>query len=432
MSSKYAITNVSAREVLDSRGFPTVEVELHTEGGASGRAMVPSGASTGTFEAIELRDKDPQRFGGKGVLQAVSNVIDTIAPGVRGYSVADQLKLDERLCELDGTDNKAKLGANAILGVSLAAARAAATLDGVPLYKHLAHLTGDVTEANLLPVPLMNILNGGAHADNNLDIQEFMIAPAGFDAFPEALRAGAETFHALKKILNDKGYATGVGDEGGYAPNLKSNEEAFELIASAVEAAGYQLGKQIYLACDAAANEFYTDGAYHIDGKSRSGAEIVDYYSGLMERYPLVSLEDGLQEEDWSTWKQLHDRLGSRLQLVGDDLFVTNPVRLKRGIEAGAANSILIKVNQIGTLSETLETIRTAKAAGWTTVISHRSGETEDAFIADLTVGTAAGQIKTGSSCRSERVAKYNQLLRIQAELGTKATFAGSGLYKGA
>lgn len=419
------IQKVQAREIIDSRGNPTVEVELRTRSGITATAMVPSGASTGSFEAVELRDGDKRRYAGKGVANAVRNVNETIAKELCGKSVLEQAVLDRLLIDLDGTPNKGKLGANAILGCSLAAARAGAAFSRMPLFRYLGG-----SEANLLPVPMMNILNGGAHADNNLDLQEFMIVPIDFDSFPEALRAGAEIFHALKGLLKQKGKATGVGDEGGYAPDLASNDEAFAYIAQACDKAGYRLGEQIYLACDAAANEFCADGKYTLDGKTMTAPQLIDYYGELCKRYPLFSIEDGLHEDDWSAWSKLNAQLGSKVQLVGDDLFVTNPKRLRQGIDQKAANSILIKLNQIGTLTETLETIRLAKSAGFTTVISHRSGETEDSFIADLAVAVNAGQIKTGSLCRTDRVAKYNQLLRIHEQLGDAARYPGRDLLK--
>ena len=413
---------IHAREVLDSRGNPTVEAEIGLEGGSLGRAIVPSGASTGEHEALELRDGDAARFLGKGVLQAVANVRDAIAPALIGMDAADQAAIDAALIELDGTPTKSNLGANALLAVSMATARAAADAHELPLYRYLGGV-GALT----LPVPLMNVINGGAHADNNLDIQEFMIVPAGFDSFAEALRAGVETFHHLKKLLSSRGKATNVGDEGGFAPSLDSGDEALALLLEAIGKAGYEPGKQIFLALDVAASEFFKKdkGAYEYGGKSLSSGQIIDMYAGWVDKYPLVSIEDGLAENDWDGWKALTDRLGSKVQLVGDDLFVTQTERLVRGIGKGIANSILVKVNQIGTLSETLDAVRTAQHARYTAVISHRSGESEDAFIADLAVATNAGQIKTGSASRSDRIAKYNQLLRIADQLGDEARFAG-------
>jgi enolase len=425
-----AIKSIVGREILDSRGNPTVEVDVHTVAGSFGRGMVPSGASTGTFEAIEMRDGDSSRYLGKGVQNAVRNVNQQIANELTNMDPTDQASIDRRLLEIDGSDNKSVLGANAILGVSMACARAAAAEKNQPLFSHLAELAGN-TDANLLPVPMMNIINGGAHADNNLDIQEFMIAPVGFASFGEALRSGVEIFHALKSILKQKGFQTAVGDEGGYAPNLDNNEQAFALIGAATKQAGYKLGDQIQFACDAASSEFYKDGCYHIDSTSKSAEQLSDYYANLREQYPLFSLEDGLDEEDWPGWKHMTAQLGGRMQLVGDDLYVTNPKRLQRGIDDKAGNSILIKLNQIGTLTETLDTIALAKAAGFTTIISQHSGETEDGFIADLAVATSAGQIKTGSLCRTDRVAKYNQLLRIAEKLGDKAEYAGRSILRG-
>ncbi len=413
------IIEVRAREVLDSRGNPTVEAEVELESGAVGRAIVPSGASTGKYEALELRDGGP-RYLGKGVLRAVAHIKDRIAPEIVGLDALDQAAVDRAMLALDGTPNKAGLGANAILAVSLATARAAAEALGLPLWRYLGGVQGAV-----LPVPLMNVINGGVHADNGLDLQEFMLVPLGFPRFSEALRAGVEVFHHLKKVLKERGYATNVGDEGGFAPALEKNEEALELLLKAIERAGYRPGKEVALALDAAASEFYQGGRYLFEGQERSAEELIEVYEGWVERYPIVSLEDGLAEEDWAGWKLLTERLGGRIQLVGDDLFVTNPARLERGIREGVANAILIKPNQIGTLSETLETIRLAHRAGYRTVISHRSGETEDPFIADLAVAVNAGQIKTGSASRSERIAKYNQLLRIEEALGEGAVFLG-------
>lgn len=413
------ITNLTAREVLDSRGNPTVEVEVETLSGAFGRAIVPSGASTGAHEALELRDQDA-RYLGKGVLQAARHVEAMIDPEIAGMDVTDQGGIDNAMLELDGTENKSKLGANAILGVSLACARAGADFEGVPLYRYLGGLA-----ATTLPVPLMNVLNGGAHADNNLDIQEFMLVPHGFANFNEALRAGAECFHYLKKLLKDKKLSTAVGDEGGFAPNLESDAQGLALLSDAIEAAGYQPGKQVCLALDVAATEFFKDGKYAFGGGQKSSDEMIAYYADLCAKYPIVSIEDGLAEDDWEGWSKLVQKLGANVQLVGDDLFVTNEERLQRGIESKSANSILIKLNQIGTLTETLGCIRLAQENGFTTVISHRSGETEDTFIADLAVAVNAGQIKTGSLCRTDRVAKYNQLLRIEEELADRAFFAG-------
>jgi enolase len=420
------IISVQGREVLDSRGTPTVEAIVELASGAVGQAMVPSGASTGEHEAIELRDGDPRRFLGKGVLRAVKSVTERIAPEVIGLDAADQALVDRVLIEADGTPNKGALGANAILAVSLATARAAAQAHGLPLYRYLGGVS-----ANLLPVPLLNIINGGAHADNNLDIQEFMIAPAGLPTFADALRAGVETFHQLKKLLTDQGMVTAVGDEGGFAPSFDGAEQALSLILEAVEQAGYRPGEDVFLALDVAASEFYDKSrrVYTYAGKPRDAAAMIDLYAGWADRYPLVSIEDGLAEDDWDGWRALTERLGSRLQLVGDDLFVTSTERLRRGIARGIANSILVKVNQIGTLSETLDAVRTAQHARYTAIISHRSGETEDTFIADLAVATAAGQIKTGSASRSDRTAKYNQLLRIADQLGADQRFAGRAAF---
>lgn len=414
------LIDVRAREILDSRGNPTVEVDVVLACGASGRAAVPSGASTGTREALELRDKSESRFLGKGVLNAVANVNEVIAPEIIGYDAMDQAGLDRTMIDIDGTENKSRLGANAILGVSMAAARAAANACDIPLFQHIGGIN-----ARLLPVPMMNVINGGAHAPNNLDIQEFMILPFGAQSVTEAVRMGAETFHHLAKILKGKGLSTAVGDEGGFAPNLKSNEEALEYILSAIEAAGYRPGKDIGIALDAAASEFYKNGKYifESEGKERSAVELIDYYEQLIEKYPLYSIEDGLAEGDWDSWEIMTERLGNSIQIVGDDIFVTNPDIFKRGIEKGIGNSILIKLNQIGTVTETLDTIQMAKESGYTTVVSHRSGETEDSFIADLAVGVNAGQIKTGSMSRSDRVAKYNQLIRIEERLGDSASF---------
>ncbi len=420
------IVEVKGREVLDSRGNPTVEAEVVLESGARGRAMVPSGASTGAHEAVELRDGGP-RFGGKGVLRAVAAINERIADEVIGLDALNQEAVDKTLLELDGTENKGNLGANAILAVSLATAHAAADGLGLPLYRYLGGVQG-VT----LPVPLMNVINGGKHADNNVDFQEFMLVPGGLPTFSEALRAGVETFHALKSVLKAKGYNTNVGDEGGFAPDLKSNVEAVEVLLTAIEKAGYKPGQDIALALDPASSEFYQEGRYVLeaDGKSLSGPEMVAYWENWVNQYPIVSIEDGLAEDDWETWKLLTERLGKRVQLVGDDLFVTNPAILRRGIELGVGNSILVKVNQIGTLSETLEAIRLAHRSGYTTILSHRSGETEDSTIADIAVAVNAGQIKTGSASRSDRLAKYNQLLRIEEELGPGARFLGFGAFK--
>ncbi|HIV74358.1 MAG TPA: phosphopyruvate hydratase [Candidatus Pseudogracilibacillus intestinigallinarum] len=416
------ITDVYAREVLDSRGNPTVEVEVLTESGAFGAALVPSGASTGEYEAVELRDGDKDRYLGKGVLKAVENVNEKIGPELIGIDVTRQNIIDAIMIELDDTPNKSNLGANAILGVSMAAAHAAASYLQIPLYNYLGGFN-----ANVLPVPMMNILNGGEHADNNVDIQEFMVMPVSAPTFKEALRVGAEIFHALKAVLQDKGLNTAVGDEGGFAPNLSSNEEALETIAQAIERAGYKVGEEVQLAMDVASSEFYKDGKYHFEGEGvvRTSEEMVDWYEELVEKYPIISIEDGLDENDWEGHKLLTDRIGDRVQLVGDDLFVTNTEKLAKGIEQGVGNSILIKVNQIGTLTETFEAIEMAKRAGYTAVISHRSGETEDATIADIAVATNAGQIKTGAPSRTDRVAKYNQLLRIEDELSGIGEYAG-------
>lgn len=412
-----AIFAVYGRAVLDSRGNPTVEVEVALGDGSTARAIVPSGASTGEHEAVELRDGG-SAWMGKGVSKAVRNVNEEIAPQLIGMDATQQAAIDQLMIDLDGTPNKGRLGANAILGVSMAVARAAAECLGEPLYRYLGG-----SNAKTLPVPMMNILNGGAHADNNVDVQEFMILPAGFETYSQALQCGVEIFHHLKKVLKDKGLNTAVGDEGGFAPNLGSNEEALALIAEAIEAAGYRMGEQVFLALDVASSEFCENGVYTFGGESKSSQEMVEIYADWCERYPIVSIEDGLDENDWDGWKALTDRIGAGVQLVGDDLFVTNVTRLARGIEGGIGNSILIKVNQIGTLTETLDTIEMAHKAGYTTVISHRSGETEDTTIADLAVAVNAGQIKTGSLCRTDRIAKYNQLLRIEDELGSVAKF---------
>ncbi|MEB1808658.1 MAG: phosphopyruvate hydratase [Bacillaceae bacterium] len=415
------ITDVYAREVLDSRGNPTVEVEVYLESGAMGRALVPSGASTGEYEAVELRDGG-DRFMGKGVQKAVEHVNEEIAPELIGWDALDQLGIDEYMIELDGSSNKGKLGANAILGVSMAVARAAAEALGMPLYMYLGGFNGKT-----LPVPMMNILNGGEHADNNVDIQEFMVMPVGAETFKDGLRMGTEIFHNLKSVLKAKGLNTAVGDEGGFAPNLSSNEEALQTIIEAIEKAGYKPGEQIVLALDVAASELYRDGKYHLEGEGvvKTSEEMIEFYSDLVAKYPIISIEDGLDENDWDGWKKLTDELGTKVQLVGDDLFVTNTEKLSEGIEKGVGNSILIKVNQIGTLTETFDAIEMAKRAGYTAVISHRSGETEDSTIADIAVATNAGQIKTGAPSRTDRVAKYNQLLRIEDDLANVAKYDG-------
>lgn len=420
------IDKVHARQVLDSRGNPTVEVELVLRSGAAGRAAVPSGASTGEFEATELRDGG-DAYGGKAVTKAVGNVNGEIAEAVHGRDATDQAGLDRALIDLDGTPNKSRLGANAILGVSLAAAHAAAAEEGQPLWRYLG---GEA--AHVLPVPMMNVLNGGAHADNSVDFQEFMIVPAGAPSFSEGLRMGTEVFHALKKTLHDRGLGGGVGDEGGFAPNLGSNEEALQMLVAGIEAAGYTPGDDVAIALDPATSEVYKGGAYVLEheGRTLSAEELAAYWAELADRYPILSIEDGMDEEDWDGWKALTDRLGDRVQLVGDDLFVTNTARLQRGIDAGVANSILVKVNQIGTLTETLDAVSTARAAGYTAVMSHRSGETEDVTIADLAVATGCGQIKTGAPSRSDRVAKYNQLLRIEEQLGGDAAFPGRSVFR--
>jgi enolase len=420
------ISSISAREILDSRGNPTIEVDVRLSDAAVGTAAAPSGASTGAHEAHELRDGDPKRYGGRGVLKAVANVGDRIASALKGMDPADQRAIDNRLIELDGTPDKSKLGANAIVAVSLACAHAAAASRGLPLYRYLD------ADSHLLPTPMMNILNGGRHADSSVDLQEFMVVPLGAATFREALRMGAETFHALAKVLKQRGYSTSVGDEGGFAPNLKNNEEAIEVILEAIAKAGYRAGDDACIAIDPAASEFFDHGKYvfaRSDRKTRSAEDMVRFYADWISRYPIVSLEDGLAEDDWDGWALLTKELGARIQLVGDDIFVTNPARIRRGIEAKVANSVLIKVNQIGTLSETLDAIATARAAGYTVVISHRSGETEDTTIADLAVATGAGQIKTGSLSRSERVAKYNRLLRIEEQLGARAKYAGRSAF---
>jgi len=423
------ITDVYAREILDSRGNPTLEVEVYLESGAFGRAAVPSGASTGEREALELRDGDKTRYQGKGVLKAIDNVNDIIADELIGMDASDQVGIDMKMLQMDGTEYKSNLGANAILGVSLAVAKAAAEEAGQSLYKYIGG-----ANARELPLPMMNIINGGAHADNNVDIQEFMIMPAGAKSFAEALRMGAEIFHALKTVLKGKGYNTSVGDEGGFAPNLKSNEEALEVIMEAIVKAGYKPGDDVLLALDVASSELFNKekGIYTLENetqKEKTREEMVDFYENLVNKYPIISIEDGMAENDWDGWKLMTDRLGKRIQIVGDDLFVTNPAILKEGIQKGIANSILIKLNQIGTLTETLEAIEMAKRAGYTTVISHRSGETEDTTLADLAVAVNAGQIKTGSLCRTDRVAKYNQLLRIEDELDDTAQFKGHDVF---
>ena len=419
-----AIVDVLAREILDSRGNPTVEVEVITEGGFTGRAAVPSGASTGKFEAVELRDRGKKRYMGKGVLKAVRNVEEKIAPEIIGLDCMDQAYIDELLIALDGTENKKRLGANAVLGVSLAVAKAAAEASMQPLYNYIGG-----TNARTLPVPLMNIINGGAHADNNLDIQEFMVVPAGAPTFADSLRMGVEVFHSLRSILKSKGLNTAVGDEGGLAPDLGSNREAIEIIIQAIRKAGYREGRDAFIALDVASSELHDKGKYTIEDKRLSSAKMVEYLEGIANDYPVISIEDGLDEEDWEGWRHLTERLGGKVQLVGDDLFVTNVKRLERGIEQGVANSILVKLNQIGTLSETLDAVETAHRAGYTAVISHRSGETEDVTIADVSVATNSGQIKTGSASRTDRTAKYNQLLRIEEELGDTARFAGKAAF---
>jgi enolase len=420
------IDEVYAREILDSRGNPTVEVEVVLDNGIIGRAAVPSGASTGVHEAVELRDGDKSRYNGKGVEKAVDNVNDVIADALIGLDPTRQVEIDNELIRLDGTPNKGKLGANAILGVSLAVAKAAAQDCGLPLYQYLGG-----TNAKELPVPMMNILNGGAHADNNVDIQEFMVMPVGADSFAEALRMNAEIYHALKDVLKGKGLATAVGDEGGFAPNLDSNEEALQVIVEAIEKAGYKPGEQVRLAIDTAASGLYEDGKYVLKGEgvSKTAAEMVDWYASLCEKYPIISIEDGLAEDDWDGWKLLTEKLGKKIQIVGDDLFVTNVERLAKGISLGVANAILIKLNQIGTLTETLSAIEMAKRAGYTAIVSHRSGETEDTTIADVVVGTNAGQIKSGAPCRTDRVAKYNQLLRIEEDLGAASQYNGMKVF---
>ncbi len=422
------ITDVYAREVLDSRGNPTVEVEVYLESGVMGSAIVPSGASTGIFEAVELRDGDKSRYMGKGVLKAVENVNDIIAPEIIGLDAVDQVAIDEIIIELDGTENKSKLGANAMLGVSMAVARAASNALELPFFQYIGGVN-----AKQLPMPMMNILNGGAHADNNVDIQEFMVMPLGAATYAEGLRMGVEVYHNLKAVLKEKGLATGVGDEGGFAPNLKSNEEAFQVIVMAIEKAGYKPGEDLKIAVDAAASSFYLEDEKMYDlageGVKKTAEEMIDYYEEMINKYPIISIEDGLAEEDWEGWALMNKRLGNRIQIVGDDIFVTNTKRLKKGIEEKSANSILIKLNQIGTITETLDTIEMAKRAGFTCVISHRSGETEDSTIADFAVAVNAGQIKTGAPARTDRVAKYNQLLRIEDVLGDTAKFGGENLF---
>jgi enolase len=427
MAASTSISEIRAREILDSRGNPTVEVDVRLSGGAFGTAAVPSGASTGVNEALELRDGDPKRFGGKGVLKAVGNVNQTIAAKLKGADAANQKAIDDALIALDGTPTKSKLGANALLGVSLASAHAAAAARGLPLYHHLN------ADAHVLPVPMMNVVNGGKHADSNVDMQEFMIVPQGAPTYAEAIRAGAEVFHALASVLKKGGHSTNVGDEGGFAPNLRNNEEPIQVIMEAIAKAGYKPGADVAIALDPASSEFCEDGKYvfaRSDKSERDAAAMVKFYAAWLDKYPIVSIEDGLAEEDWEGWKLLTRDLGSRVQLVGDDLFVTNPRFLERGIREKAGNSILIKLNQIGTLSETLQTIEMARAAGYTAVISHRSGETEDTTIADLAVASGVGQIKTGSMSRGERTAKYNRLLRIAEELGSKAVYPGAGAFK--
>jgi enolase len=421
------IRSIEAREIFDSRGNPTVEADVVLGNGVRGRAAVPSGASTGVHEAVELRDGDAERLSGKGVLRAVENVNTVIAPALEGKEVFNQRRLDQTMIDLDGTPNKGSLGANAILAVSMAAARAAAAALGLPLYRYLGG-----TNACILPTPMMNILNGGAHADNNLDVQEFMIVPSGADSFANSLRMGVETFHTLKSVLKKKGYVTSVGDEGGFAPNVKSNEEALDLIIEAIQKAGFKPGEEVFLALDVAASEFFEGNVYHFkksDGAKLDAEKIIKLYQGWVEKYPIVSIEDGMAEDDWKGWAALTSALGEKIQLVGDDIFVTNAQRLQNGIADGVGNSILIKLNQVGSVSETLDTIELAKVNGYTTVISHRSGETEDSFLADLAVATNAGQIKTGSASRTDRICKYNQLLRIEHELKEQARFLGTRLF---
>ncbi len=421
----FKIVELFAREILDSRGNPTIEVDCVLDSGALGRAAVPSGASTGSREALELRDGDKKRYAGKGVLEAVNNVNHTISGELEGMDAREQAMIDLLMKQLDGTENKSKFGANAILGVSLAIARASAEAASLPLFEYLGG-----PGARTLPVPMMNVINGGEHADNNLDVQEFMIVPAGFTTFSDALRAGVETFHQLKKTLHDQKLATSVGDEGGFAPDLQSNAEALDLILTAIDKAGYKAGEQIFLALDAAASEFYSNGYYSFEGQKRSSADMIAYYQNLKRTHPIISIEDGMAEGDWDGWEAWTKAMGAATQIVADDIFVTNPAIFSKGIERGIANAILVKVNQIGTLTETLETIEMAKRAGYRAVVSHRSGETEDSTIADLAVATNAGQIKTGSASRSDRMAKYNQLLRIEEELGDAAVFAGRAIYR--
>ena len=422
------IEAVRAREIIDSRGNPTIEADVRLAGGAVGSAAVPSGASTGAREAVELRDGDPARYGGKGVMRAVGNVEREIAPALRGEEAGEQARIDRRLCELDGTSNKSRLGANAILAASLATARAAAAARGQWLYEHLGALAGH--PPMVMPVPMMNVVNGGAHADNNVDVQEFMVVPCGAPGFREAVRCGAEVFHALKALLLERGLATAVGDEGGVAPDLDSNRDAIELILEAVAAAGYRPGREVFIAIDAASSEFHRDGRYHFEGRALDASGFAQVLDAWVRDFPVVSIEDGMAEDDWDGWSLLTSRLGAGVQLVGDDLFVTNPGILRRGIRDGVANAVLVKVNQIGTLTETFDTMSIAREAGYATVVSHRSGETEDTFIADLAVATGAGQLKTGSMCRSDRVAKYNRLLRIEERLG-EAVWPGAAAFEG-
>ena len=427
MKNYLEIVDVVARQILDSRCFPTVEVEVYLEDGSTGRAAVPSGASTGMYEAVELRDGDKDYYQGKSVLKAVENVNEVIANKLIGHNVYDQVGIDKLLIELDGTDNKGKLGANAILGVSLAVANAAAKSLDMPLYRYIGGVN-----AKVLPVPMMNILNGGSHADNSVDLQEFMIMPAGAESFSEALRMCAEVYHTLKKILNDKGYSTGIGDEGGFAPDLKSNREALDVIVEAIVKAGYKPGEDMFIAIDAASSEYYKDGKYVLEheGKTFTSEEMVNFFEDWVNEYPIISIEDGMAEEDWEGWKHMTERLGKKVQLVGDDLFVTNTKRLEKGIDMGVANSILIKLNQIGTLTETLNAIEMANRAGYTAVVSHRSGETEDTTLADVAVATNAGQIKTGAPCRTDRVAKYNRLLNIENDLGNVSVYLGKKSFR--
>lgn len=427
------IQGLRAREILDSRGYPTIEVEALLDDGTRGHAAIPSGASTGSKEAVELRDDDPKRFGGRGVLRAVSNVVDVIAPKIVGREASDHAGLDKTLCDLDGTHNKGNLGANAILGVSLSVARAAALTRREPLFRYLGRLAGNEAPS-LMPIPMLNVLNGGVHADSSLDFQEFMLVPAGAGSFREAMRMGAETYQALKSILKKKGYGTAVGDEGGFAPDLKSHEKALELLVGAIQQAGFRAGKDIFLALDPAASEFFSDGLYifkKTDGSRRSAEEMVGYYARLVEQFPISSIEDGLAEDDWAGWKLFTNRTGSLVQLVGDDILVTNPALIRRAITEKIANAVLIKLNQIGTLTETLEAIRISRAAGYGIVISHRSGETPDDFIADLSVATSASYIKTGAPCRGERVSKYNRLLQIELGLGANAKYVGIPVPRG-